>query len=70
MPRGESNETPEVPQEGRDTSPEVKQETERLEQASAQPESVVEMERPVKESEEIEKELAAAVEAVPNQLIQ
>ena len=65
MPRGE--ETQEVPREGKEESKEVqesKPEAKRDAEVVAAPEAVIERERPVAESEAIEKELVQAVEAV------
>ncbi len=68
MPRGsETQEPKEESQEERDISqetPEVKEESQRLEQAAVESEAVVERERDTSQSEEIEKELVQAVEAV------
>lgn len=68
MPRGtETQEPNEKPQEGRDTSPkeqEFKEETQRIDDATFESEAVVESVRDVQQSEKIEGELKAAVEAV------
>jgi len=70
MPRGE--EIQEVPHEGREESKEVqesKPEAKRDAEVIAKPEVVIERERPVEESEQIEGELKAAMEAVPSETV-
>ena len=68
MTRGtETQETPQVPQEGRDQSEQIQEqdlEAQRDQEVIAEPEAVVERERPIEESEAIEAAVVEAIEAV------